>query len=455
MARRRQAKQAATESVVTAADGNVTPPKRRRVAAKSPTADESKQIKGRSRQAKADEQNNEVASKSAGKSRSRQRNVTDAIATTAAAKTSTKSKSKKQIDKEPEKTTTENDNKEVAEKRTRGSKAAAAVKKAGKKVTVTKSKAKVPAARKQTRTKDAGNSAEDLEGKNTDNKNRSIKRPRQRPVKTVEENNVSVQPTTKVPRKRRNVEDTNKAISEAQTTVEEGEEEKDEAKTSKKLRDRQRKIETVASIVTSKERSRKNPVGEIVKSPPKKTEKKKPNSKAQNAAILVDNPKTKNVKNTKKETIKKAASKKKLNAVVEETSDDHVGELNEVEAATSEDYVKENGEVHMAEPKQKKRNVGKATATVNGKQNVNEAKGKQKKGQVTVSVDEKAIQAENEAIKMNVTFETDENDMIVSSSQDDNILENKEENDSKANSIKGDAITDISNNERSASFVCL
>lgn len=197
------------------------------------------------------------------------------------------------------------------------------------------------------------------------------------------------------------------------------------------------------AIGTSKGRSRKNPVEEIVKSSPKKTERKK-----QNTAIQEDNPKTKNVKNAKKGKTKKAASKKKLNAV-EETNDDQAEESNEAEAATTSQVdVKENGE---AEPKQKKRNVGKATVAVNGKQNGNEAKGKQKKGQVVAaSVDEEKatqdIAAENE-IKTNVISEIDENDTVVSSSKDD-ILENeKEKNVNDVNSVKEEPLTEISSNE--------
>lgn len=217
----------------------------------------------------------------------------------------------------------------------------------------------------------------------------------------------------------------------------------------------------ILAVVISKGRSRKNPAEEIVKLPPKKTERKKQNSKEQNAAIQKDNPKTKNVKNAKKGKTQKAASKKKLNAVVEETNEDQAEESNEAEAVTtSEVDVKENGEAYMAEPKQKKRNgkVGKATVAINGKQNGNEAKGKQKKAQVVVaSVEEEATQevtAENEAIKTNVISEIDENDTIVSSSKDD-ILENEKEKDvSDANSIKEESITETSNNERAASFVC-
>lgn len=218
----------------------------------------------------------------------------------------------------------------------------------------------------------------------------------------------------------------------------------------------------ILAVVIFKGRSRKNPAEEIVKSPPKKTERKKQNSKEQNAVIQKDNPKTKNVKNAKKGKTQKAASKKKLNAVVEETNDDQAEESNEAEAVTmSEVDVKENGEAHMAEPKQKKRNgkVGKATVAINGKQNGNEAKGKQKKTQVVAaSVDEEEttqeVTAENEAIKTNVISEIDENDTIVSSSKDD-ILENEKEKDvSDANLIKEESITETSNNERAASFVC-
>ncbi|EGI64037.1 PREDICTED: neurofilament heavy polypeptide-like [Acromyrmex echinatior] len=406
------------------------------VAIKSATADEPKQTKNRDRQAKASKEDNEVVSEPASspkKSRSRQRNVADTTTATTTAKTGTKSKSKEQINKEPEEMTVESNNEEVVEKKTRSGKTAAVVKKAGKKATETKSKTKVPIVRKQTKTKDVENSP--------------VQRPRR--AKIVEENDAPAQPIAKVSRKRKNVEDTNEAIAEIQTIKENEEEvEENEAKASKKLRGRQKKMETSnAPVVTSKGRSRKNPAEEIVKSPPKKTERKKQNSKEQNAAIQKDNTKTKNVKNTKKGKTQKAASKRKLNAVIEEVNDDQAEESNEAEAVTtSEVDVKENGEAHMAEPKQKKRNVG-------------EAKGKQKKAQVIASVNEEEatqdVTAENEAIKTNVISEIDENDTIVSSSKDD-ILENEKEKDvSDVNSIKEESTSEISNNERAASFVCL
>ncbi|KYN20442.1 hypothetical protein ALC57_07347, partial [Trachymyrmex cornetzi] len=404
-----------------------------------------------SRQAKVTKQDNEAASEPASspkKLRSRQRNAADTTTATTTTKTGTKSKSKKQIDKEPEETTVESNNEEVVEKKTRSGKAVAVVKKAGKKVTETKSKAKVPIVRKQTRAKDV--------------ENIPVQRPRR--AKMVEENDAPAQAIAKVSRKRKNVEDANEAIAVVQTIDENEEEvEENETKASKKLRGRQKKMETFdAPVVTSKGRSKKNPVEEIVKSPPKKTERKKQNSKEQNAAIQEDNPKTKNMKNAKKGKTKKAASKKKLNAVVEETNDDQEEESNEEEAATtSEVDVKENGEAHMAEPNQKKRNVGKAIAAVNGKQNGNEVKGKQKKAQVVAAfVDEEEatqdVTAENEAIKTNVISEIDENDAVVSSSKDDIILENEKEKDvSDAISIKEESITEASNNEKGASFVCL
>jgi len=231
MARRRQAKQAAAESVVAAADGSVTPLKKRKTAVKSVTADEPKQTKNRSRQAKATKQDNEVASEPASspkKSRSRQRNATDTITATTIAKTGTKSKSKKQIDKESEETTIESNNEKVVEKKTRSGKATAVVKKAGKKVTETKSKAKIPIVRKQTRIKDVENSPVQ----------------RSRRAKIVEENDVPAQPIVKVSRKRKNVEDANEAIAEIQIIKENEEEiEENEAKASKKLRGKQKKIE--------------------------------------------------------------------------------------------------------------------------------------------------------------------------------------------------------------------
>jgi len=63
--------------------------------------------------------------------------------------------------------------------------------------------------------------------------------------------------------------------------------------------------------VISKEKSKKNPAKEIAISPTKKAEIKK-NSKEQNAKISI--PKTKNMKDTKKRNVKKAAFRRKFNA---------------------------------------------------------------------------------------------------------------------------------------------
>lgn len=101
----------------------------------------------------------------------------------------------------------------------------------------------------------------------------------------------------------------------------------------------------------------------------------------------------------------------------------------EKEAAPELD-VKENGEAHTVEPKQKKRNMGKANAATNGKV---EAKGKQKKVQVAAaSVDEKEatkdVTAEIKTSGMNVASEIDGNDTkVISFSKDNDTSQSEEE----------------------------
>lgn len=210
--------------------------------------------------------------------------------------------------------------------------------------------------------------------------------------------------------------------------------------------------------MTSKGKSKKNPVKEIAKPLPNEAEIKE-NSKEQNATIQKDNPETKNVKNTKKGNTRKAAPRGKPDAAAGKTNDAQTEE-----AATSEMDVKENGEAHTeAEPKQKKRNAGKANV---------EAKGKQKKEQVAAaSVDEeeatKDVTAESETTETNVASEIDGNDTkdVPLDSKDDSILliepkyEKIEINDSIADSVKDEVtpIADPSSNEveRSGSFLCM
>lgn len=209
-------------------------------------------------------------------------------------------------------------------------------------------------------------------------------------------------------------------------------------------------------LVTSKGKSKKNPVKEIAKPLPNEAEKKQ-NSKEQNATIQKDNPETKNVKNTRKGNTRKAAPRGKPDAAAEKTNDAQTEE-----GAPSEMDVKENGDAHTAEPKQKKRNVGKANV---------EAKEKQKKGQVTaasVDVEEATedVTAENETTETNVASEIDGNDTkdVSLDSKDYSILlvEQKHDkieiNDSTADSVKDEVISpiaDTSSNEeeRSGSFL--
>lgn len=126
--------------------------------------------------------------------------------------------------------------------------------------------------------------------------------------------------------------------------------------------------------------------------------------------------------------------------------------------------VKENGEAHVAEVKQKKRNAGKANTAMNGKV---EAKGKQKKQTVIISVDEKEaindVSAEDKTTEIkyeNVASEIDGSDQKdISLSQDDNNSQINEETnkigESKADLIKdSDTETSPKDKERSGSFIC-
>lgn len=245
MAPRKQTKQAATESVVAAADGNVTPPKKRKMPAKP--ADEPRQAKGRSRQ--ANKQEDEVAGELASspkKLRSRQNKQPAAGATTTAVvKNDTKSKPKKKTNKEPENAEVDNHaSEEVAEKRTRGGKTVATAKKAGTKVAAVKPKAKVPVTRKQKTPATDEDSAVDSGKKNVAAKSPAKRTTRQ--VKAVKENDAPTQSTAKVSRKRKNVED--EAVTEAQTLKEKEKEEEEEddenkIKASKKPRGRAKKMD--------------------------------------------------------------------------------------------------------------------------------------------------------------------------------------------------------------------
>lgn len=247
MAPRRQAKQPAAETVAAVADGNVTPPKKRKTAAKSAATNEPKQAaKGRSRQAKAGKRESAAAGEPASppkKSRSRQKNAA------VAAKNETKGKSKKRVNKEPEDAAPEDNAVEkTVEKKARGGKAAAAVKKAGIKATATKPKAKSPAARKP-RIKTTIESGAGNSGKQNAVSKSPAKRTTRRMRAAVVESDAPAQPAAKASRKRKNVQDTNEAIPEVESTKEEDEQEEEEekeneAKVAGKKSRRPKKIET-------------------------------------------------------------------------------------------------------------------------------------------------------------------------------------------------------------------
>jgi len=132
---------------------------------------------------------------------------------------------------------------EIVEKMARGGKAA--MKKA--EIKVTKSKAKVPAARKRNTRTTVENNAENSKKKNVVDE-RPVKRTTRR-MKAIEESDVPIQPAAKVSRKRKNIEDTNEAIIEAGIVEkEEKEEEEKETKVDgKKLRGKPKKILFISS----------------------------------------------------------------------------------------------------------------------------------------------------------------------------------------------------------------
>lgn len=245
MARRRQAKQPATESVVVAsADGNVTPPKKRKTAVAKPAAaepaavepaaaDEPRQI--RSRQAKAAKRENEAVSEPASPPKKSRAKPKSAVAD---AKNDAKSRPKRQTKKESENAAMKDDAaEEVVEKKTRGGKA---TEKAGMKATMVKPKAKVPVARKQKTTVENGDPEKNVVDEGP------TKRTTRR-AKAVEEGaDAPVQPPVRAaPRKRKNAPDA-KVIREAQVAKDEEEEENEAkvAEASKQSRTRAKKVET-------------------------------------------------------------------------------------------------------------------------------------------------------------------------------------------------------------------
>lgn len=427
----------------------MTPPKKRKTAVAKPAAaepaavepaaaDEPRQI--RSRQAKAAKRENEAVSEPASPPKKSRAKPKSAVAD---AKNDAKSRPKRQTKKESENAAMKDDAaEEVVEKKTRGGKA---TEKAGMKATMVKPKAKVPVARKQKTTVENGDPEKNVVDEGP------TKRTTRR-AKAVEEGaDAPVQPPVRAaPRKRKNAPDA-KVIREAQVAKDEEEEENEAkvAEASKQSRTRAKKVETDTPAMTSKGRSKKNLVKEIAKPLPEEAEVEKENDEEQNAEE--DNSKTKNVKPVKKGNVRKVAPKSRLNVAA--------GKANEAQAeeeTAPELNVKENGEEHTVEPKQKKRNAGKANATTNGKV---EAKEKQKKI-AAAPVDEKEatkdVTAEIKTSEMNVASEIDENDTKDDSlSKDDSVLQSEEENkvNESANSIDCEImennapILEISSNE--------
>lgn len=206
MARRRQAKQAAAESTQAAADGDVTPPKKRKAAAKSTAPKPAKSALPRQvRQVKEQEAATAFSPKNL---RSRLKDV--------AAKNETESKSKTFVNKQKEEKTLEDNNtgEQVVEKKTRGGGKSAVTKKAGTKTTTAKPKAKASVVKKKKDNVENGN-VEDIESGNVSEEN-PPKRTTRRGKTADEEENVRPAKvrTIKRPRKRKTTEET-EAIAEA------------------------------------------------------------------------------------------------------------------------------------------------------------------------------------------------------------------------------------------------
>lgn len=241
MAPRKQTKQAAAESTVAAADGNVTPPKKRKTVARSTVAEAPKQAK--SKAAAAAPRHTKQAKKlleeelapvfSPKKLRSRDKNVVAAAVTTknAAPKTDTRTKSKKVFvnKQQREKADEEVVEQQVAEKKTRGKSA----KKAG-----TKPKAKAPVARKR---KSEVEENEDVENAEVVGEEIPPVRRTTRRGKTVDEENVAPAATrAQRPRKRAET----KMLAEADDTPEEKENDAEMIAAGKKPRERTKKTDT-------------------------------------------------------------------------------------------------------------------------------------------------------------------------------------------------------------------
>lgn len=207
MAPRKQTKQAAAESIQAAADGNVTPPKKRKTAAKSTVTAVPKQAKAAvPRQVRQVKERETATAFSPKELRSRQKDVP---------KNDTENKSKMFVNKWKEEKTAIEDNdtdEQIVGKKTRGGGKSAVTKKAGTKTTTSKPKVKALVIKKQ---KEVGDSAGDIENDTGSEKNPSKRTTRRE--RAADGENVAPA-TTKVrsikrPRKRKNAE--TEAIAEA------------------------------------------------------------------------------------------------------------------------------------------------------------------------------------------------------------------------------------------------
>lgn len=239
-----------------AANGNATPPKKRKLATKTDT-EKPKPAKTGSRSAKTDKHNNKVADEfviSPKKLRSRTKNVVvPEIATT---KSNTKSRTKKvtkqaevaEDNNADEKVTEQQEiieNKQVVEKKARGK--PATTKKAGtsKKSAATKSRAKKPQDEPTVENGDENSEKDDTGEEN------SVKRPPLRRGKAVDKSDVPAAASkakSAKSRKRKNPEDANDAVAEAESAQNvEKDEETEETVANKKIRGKPKKVETETS----------------------------------------------------------------------------------------------------------------------------------------------------------------------------------------------------------------
>ncbi|XP_032679106.1 cylicin-2-like isoform X2 [Odontomachus brunneus] len=427
MAPRKQTKVA--ESVVADANGDASPPRKRKAAtATKPVAEESKQVRGlrRGKAEKAEINDNMVIDTSPPK-RARGGGGRNKTAEPKPA-VETKSGRSNKVAKAEE---TINNNahekapKQTTEKKARAAKTTGAMaKKAGtKEQPAAKPKAKESARKPRNNIAATENGA----GGNTTEMDVAATSTKRTRGKVMEKENAMPAARTataaKAPKKRKNVEE--KTIEDAEVV----EEEAAVTVPDKKPRGKPKKAagaQAANEQVKPRGRAKKN----TAKAEPAKLSKEiEEEEKESNTAEQEDSAKTDSTKNTKKGNAKKVAPKGKRNTALEKDQDAQADE-----AADAEADVQENGKIENVQSKQqKKRNMGKANATMKEK---TEARGRQKKGQVAAAEDVKEI-----AKDANVEDDAAEKVNTVSEAQDESDANEVAQSDNASNKkeAKGEA----------------